>query len=92
MTRGGSATPSRTRAWRGRSPERCSGSTPGGPVKRSGDGGATWEEVGSTGGEPRALFAVSPDQLYAVLLDGTVKQSTDGGATWSDRVTPPASE
>jgi hypothetical protein len=63
---------------------------PGGPVKRSDDGGETWKDVGSTGGEPRALHAKSDQELYAVLLDGTVKQSTDGGATWSDRVTPPA--
>lgn len=63
---------------------------PGGPVKRSADGGETWEDVGTTGGEPRALFARSADELYAVLLDGTVKQSTDGGTTWTDRVTPPA--
>ena len=63
---------------------------PGGPVKRSSDGGETWEDVGSTGGEPRGLFAASAEELYAVLLDGTVKQSTDGGATWTDRVTPPA--
>ena len=63
---------------------------PGGPIKRSSDGGETWEAVGSTGGEPRGLFAASADDLYAVLLDGTVKQSADGGATWTDRVTPPA--
>jgi hypothetical protein len=63
---------------------------PGGPVKRSADGGETWEDVGSTGGEPRALFAESAEELYAVLLDGTVRQSTDGGVTWTDRVTPPA--
>ena len=63
---------------------------PGGSVKRSADGGETWEDVGSTGGEPRALFAVSADELYAVLLDGTLKRSTDGGATWTDRVKPPA--
>jgi photosystem II stability/assembly factor-like uncharacterized protein len=62
---------------------------PGGPVKRSDDGGETWEDVGTTGGEPRALFATSADQLYALLLDGTLKQSRDGGATWTDRVTPP---
>ena len=61
---------------------------PGGPVKRSDDGGETWKDVGSTGGEPRALFAKTDEELYAVLLDGTVKQSTDGGATWTDRVTP----
>jgi photosystem II stability/assembly factor-like uncharacterized protein len=64
---------------------------PGGPVKRSDDGGETWEDVGSTGGEPRALHAKSDQELYAVLLEGTVKQSRDGGATWTDRVTSPAS-
>ena len=63
---------------------------PGGPVKRSEDGGETWKDVGTTGGEPRGLFAASADELYAVLLDGTVKQSTDGGATWTNRVTPPS--
>jgi hypothetical protein len=63
---------------------------PGGPVKRSMDGGETWEDVGSTGGEPRALHAASELELYAVLLDGTVRQSMDGGATWTDRVQPPA--
>jgi len=63
---------------------------PGGAVKRSDDGGETWKDVGTTGGEPRALHAKSDQELYAVLLDGTVKQSTDGGATWTDRVTPPA--
>ena len=50
----------------------------------------TWKDVGTTGGEPRGLFAASADELYAVLLDGTVKQSTDGGATWTNRVTPPS--
>jgi photosystem II stability/assembly factor-like uncharacterized protein len=64
---------------------------PGGPVKRSDDSGETWEEVGTTGGEPRALHAKNDKELYAVLLDGTVKQSTDAGATWTDRVTRPQS-
>ena len=63
---------------------------PGGPVKRSSDGGETWEDVGSTGGEPRALFAQSPTRLYVALLDGTLKESKDGGATWTDRVRPSA--
>jgi hypothetical protein len=62
---------------------------PGGPVKRSDNGGETWKDMGATGGEPRALHAKSDRELFAVLLDGTVKQSTDGGATWTDRVTPP---
>jgi hypothetical protein len=30
---------------------------PGGPLMLSRDGGARWEEVGSTGGEPHALVA-----------------------------------
>ena len=64
---------------------------PGGPVKRSDDSGETWEAVGTTGGEPRALHAKNDKELYAVLLDGTVKQSTDAGATWTDRVTRPQS-
>jgi hypothetical protein len=63
---------------------------PGGPVKVSRDGGRTWEDRGSTGGEPQALFASAPNHLYALLLDGTLKESQDGGATWTDRVTPPA--
>lgn len=61
---------------------------PGGPVKRSSDGGETWQDVGTTGGEPRALFAQSPRRLYAAFLDGTLKQSGDGGASWTDRVSP----
>jgi photosystem II stability/assembly factor-like uncharacterized protein len=63
---------------------------PGGPVKFSSDGGRTWQDRGTTGGEPQALFANTPDHLDAVLIDGTVKESQDGGATWTDRVTPPA--
>jgi hypothetical protein len=62
---------------------------PGGPVKLSRDRGRTWDERGTTGGEPQALLAATPAHLYAVLIDGTVKESRDGGATWDDRVTPP---
>jgi hypothetical protein len=63
---------------------------PGGPLMLSRDGGARWEEVGSTGGEPQALAAADATTLYAVLIDGTVKRSADGGRTWTDHVTPPA--
>jgi photosystem II stability/assembly factor-like uncharacterized protein len=58
-------------------------------VKRSSDGGETWTDAGSTGGEPQALFATSPRKLYAALRDSSVKQSSDGGATWTDLVAPP---
>jgi hypothetical protein len=61
---------------------------PGGPLKRSEDGGTRWEDVGDTGGEPHALAAVDPQTLYAALLDGTVKRYTDGGRTWTDTVLP----
>ena len=61
---------------------------PGGPVWVSADGGETWEERGSTGGEPRELTAASADELYAALLDGTVSRSADGGATWEQLITP----
>jgi hypothetical protein len=63
---------------------------PGGPVKFSGDGGRTWRDRGTSGGEPQALFADAPQHLYAVLIDGTVEESQDGGVTWKARVTPPA--
>jgi photosystem II stability/assembly factor-like uncharacterized protein len=63
---------------------------PGGPVKFSSDGGRHWQERGSTGGEPRALFAAGRDHVYAALLDGTIKESRDGGRTWTDRVVPPS--
>ena len=61
---------------------------PGGPVWVSADGGETWEERGSTGGEPRELTTASADELYAALLDGTVTRSADGGATWEKLLTP----
>jgi hypothetical protein len=62
---------------------------PGGPLKRSADGGRRWEDVGDTGGEPQALTAADPETLYALLLDGTVKRSGDGGRSWTSTLTPP---
>jgi hypothetical protein len=62
---------------------------PGGPLKRSSDGGRRWEDVGDTGGEPQALTAADPETLYAVLLDGTVKRSADGGRRWTTVLSPP---
>src|SRR5688500_5385629 len=61
---------------------------PGGPVKVSKDGGETWEDRGSTGGEPQALAAGPDGALYAATLDGKVQKSADGGRTWTALVTP----
>jgi photosystem II stability/assembly factor-like uncharacterized protein len=61
---------------------------PGGPLQVSRNGGAAWEEIGSTGGEPQALAAADADTLYAALIDGTVKRSEDGGRNWDDHVAP----
>jgi hypothetical protein len=61
---------------------------PGGPVKVSGDGGETWEDRGSTGGEPQALTVDKAGALYAATLDGKVQKSEDGGKTWKPLVTP----
>ena len=60
---------------------------PGGAVRHSADGGKTWEERGSIGGEPQALGAATPEQLFTILLDGTIKRSDDGGRSWTDLVT-----
>lgn len=61
---------------------------PGGPLKRSRDGGRRWEDAGDTGGEPQAL-AAADETLFAALIDGTVKRSEDGGRSWTDIVSPP---
>jgi photosystem II stability/assembly factor-like uncharacterized protein len=61
---------------------------PGGPLKRSRDGGTSWEDVGDTGGEPQALTAADGDTLYTALLDGSVRRSDDGGRSWTTYVTP----
>jgi hypothetical protein len=59
---------------------------PGGLVKVSGDGGETWEDRGSTGGEPHAMTVADDGTVYVALLDGTVKESGDGAQTFTDRV------
>jgi len=61
---------------------------PGGPVKVSSDGGETWEDRGSTGGEPQALTVDADGALYAATLDGKVQKSEDGGKSWTALVTP----
>jgi len=61
---------------------------PGGPVKVSSDGGETWQDRGSTGGEPQALTVDDAGALYAATLDGKVQKSEDGGKSWTALVTP----
>ena len=61
---------------------------PGGPVKVSSDGGETWKDRGTTGGEPQALTVDDSGALYAATLDGKVQKSEDGGKSWTALVTP----
>jgi len=61
---------------------------PGGPVKVSADGGETWQDRGSTGGEPQALAAGPDGALYVATLDGKIQKSGDGGRSWTALVTP----
>jgi hypothetical protein len=57
-------------------------SDPGGVVKLSTDGGATWKDRGSVGLTVNELAVDEKDALYASVPGGEVKKSTDGGATW----------
>jgi hypothetical protein len=59
---------------------------PGGQVKVSTDAGESWEDRGSTGGEPHALAVAADGGLYAALIDGTVMASDNGGETFTERV------
>jgi photosystem II stability/assembly factor-like uncharacterized protein len=58
-----------------------------GQVRRSDDGGAQFQPVGSIEGQP-AAFIAEGDDLYAALTDGSVKRSSDGGESWEARATP----
>lgn len=69
-------------AWR-RSDE-VYGVDPSGIVHASADGGRSWEERGSLGGEPEALAAHDQD-LYAAATGRGVLASSDGGRTWTVR-------
>jgi hypothetical protein len=57
-------------------------SDPGGVIKVSADGGATWEERGNVGLSVNELAADDEGALYASVPGGEVHRSTDGGATW----------
>jgi photosystem II stability/assembly factor-like uncharacterized protein len=56
---------------------------PGGLVKISADGGATWKDAGSVGMSVNELAVDADGTLYASVAGGEVKRSTDGGASWS---------
>ncbi len=57
---------------------------PGGRIKVSRDGGATWDDAGEVGGPTVNELAVDgAGALYAAVPGGEVKRSTDGGATWT---------
>jgi hypothetical protein len=57
-------------------------SDPGGAVKHSTDGGATWEDRGTVGLPVNELAIDEKGALYASVAGGEVQRSTDGGATW----------
>lgn len=57
-------------------------SDPGGLIKVSSDGGATWKDRGNVGLSINELAADVEGALYASVPGGAVHRSTDGGATW----------
>ena len=64
------------------------GVTPDGTVQRSEDGGVTWGERGSVGGEPEAITVDVRDgeeTLYVAASDRGIVASTDQGRTFTTR-------
>ena len=59
-----------------------------GTVRRSDDGGSSFNEVGEVGGQPAAVQGETADELYVALHDGVIRQSTDGGSHWKVRSRP----
>jgi hypothetical protein len=59
-----------------------------GGVRRSRDGGGSFEDVGEVRGQPAAVQGETGDELYVALHDGVIKQSTDGGVRWTVRSRP----
>ena len=58
-----------------------------GAVWRSRDGGGTFDETGTVGGEPAAL-TTDQGALLVALHDGTVRRSSNGGRSWRTVVSP----
>jgi hypothetical protein len=73
--------PSEQLAW-GR-PDALYRADPGGLIKVSADGGATWEDAGTVAITVNELAVDARGALYASVPGGIVKRSTDGGASWS---------
>ena len=59
-----------------------------GTVRRSSDGGVSWEEVGRVPGEPYKFKALGGQELLLALSDGAVLQTADGGRTWEEAFRP----
>jgi photosystem II stability/assembly factor-like uncharacterized protein len=59
---------------------------PGGEIKVSADGGATWKTAGSVRLPVNELATDAEGALYASVAGGVVMRSTDGGANWSQLV------
>ncbi len=72
--------PSEQLAWG--KPDALYRSDPGGAIKVSADGGATWKARGTVGLPVNELAADEEGTLYASVAGGEVHTSTDGGATW----------
>lgn len=58
-----------------------------GKVKRSRDGGKSFEDVGTIGAGPKELVVSPKGELYASVAGGEIRRSSDGGATWSKVIT-----
>jgi hypothetical protein len=76
--------PTEQLAWA--APEALYRSDPGGLIKVSADGGATWKDRGNVGLSVNELAADDEGTLYASVPGGEVHTSTDGGATWKRRL------
>lgn len=60
------------------------GVDPIGTVQTSEDGGKTWTERGSAGGQPAAMTATE-EEIFVATRDGQIVESSDGGGTFAIR-------